>query len=651
MARQLILGTAGHIDHGKTALVRALTGTDCDRLPEEKARGITIDIGFAKLDLDDVELGIVDVPGHERFVKNMLAGATGIDLAMLIIAADDSIMPQTREHFEILKLLGIPAGVIVLTKADLVDETTCDVVKMEVEELVKDSFLAHAPVIVTSAHTGLGISELKSALRDLCHSLPVSQRIDWFRMAIDRVFVRHGHGTVVTGSPSSGSVRVNDVLEWHKGDGTSEPVRIRAINNHGKAVEEVHHGQRAALNLAGLSHTDVHRGQELARVGYLRASRVLTVRLSVSNQHHRAIKHRLPIRLHMGTAEILATISLLDSDRVKPGESALAQLFLEHPATAIWGQPFVIRDSSAEQTLGGGQILQPVASKLRRRQMDAIEKIEELTSDDAKTRITTAAWFAGYDGFQIEDLVRSTGLPPDRIESELELAQSDNSIVRLSLSHQQSILVHTDRITELGERILVTLADLHSELPLFTNHDRQKVLARLDYLQHEPLIQAVIDQLIRQKRIVGDSKRIARADFKPVLSVAQRKIKDKIIADHLKAGFTPPEMKEFVNVAAGNASLLKEIVEVAAAEGFLVRLSEGLFLHSDHDLELRQRVRERLQDGVGATVAEIRDLLGTTRKYAVPLCEYLDRIGLTRRDGDLRVLSERETKNPAVEAG
>src|SRR6516162_8236261 len=266
MTRDLILGTAGHIDHGKTSLVKALTGIGCDRLPEEKARGITIDIGFARLDLPPFHLGIVDVPGHERFVKNMLAGATGIDLAVLVVAADDSVMPQTREHLEILRLLGLKHGVIALTKADLVDATTRDVAEMEIRELVQGSFLADAPIVPTSAITGVGLDELKASIADACRRVEQRAGSEWFRLAIDRGFVVQGHGTVVTGSVTSGTVKISDELEWlPKG----ERVRVRSLHNHDRPVEEVRRGQRAAINLAGVPLEQVVRGQELATPGYL----------------------------------------------------------------------------------------------------------------------------------------------------------------------------------------------------------------------------------------------------------------------------------------------------------------------------------------------------------------------------------------------
>jgi len=639
MPHDLILGTAGHIDHGKTSLVKALTGTDCDRLPEEKARGITIDIGFAHLTLGDYRLGIVDVPGHERFIKNMLAGATGIDLALLIVAADDSVMPQTREHLEILRLLGVKQGVIALTKADLVDEMTLQVSESEVGELVRGTFLEAAPIITTSTVTGQGLDALRAALLEACQRVgnPDSTRT-WFRLPIDRAFVVQGHGTVVTGSVLSGSCRVDDEFEWHKGDGTKQIVRIRGLNNHDQSVDMVHRGQRAAINLAGIPHEEVRRGQELATPGYLTPSKVLTVQLHAIGDAKRSIKHRLPMRLHVATAEVMATVSLLDCDVIAPGESGFAQLFLDEPVTTVWGQPFVLRDSSAEHTLGGGQILQPVATKIRRRHLEQLVQVEQLASENLLDRATAAAWFAGYAGFQPYDLVRDVGVDPGNIDSIVAQLLTTKSVVDLQLSPTRKLLLHADRVRELEDRLLKTLVALHEANPLMTNHDRGKTLATLEYVGDEALLQAITDRLIREKKLVGDARRIASADFKPKLSANQRKLKDRIVEEHRLAGFQPPEPGSFAHHAAGNATALGDIFEVAIAEGLLVRITGDIYLHATSEEQLRLTITERLRDGAGLTVSEIRELLGTTRKFAVPICEYLDRIGLTRRDGDRRVL-------------
>jgi selenocysteine-specific elongation factor len=659
MTRDLILGTAGHIDHGKTSLVKALTGIDCDRLPEEKARGITIDIGFASLDLGEYRLGIVDVPGHERFIKNMLAGATGIDLALLVVSAKESVMPQTREHLEILRLLGLRHGLLALTMCDLVDETTLEVVELEVRELVKGTFLENAPLLRTSAVTGAGIPVLKAALAEVCSSVgpacragppachaapgavgPARQagptETDWFRMAIDRAFVVQGAGTVVTGSVTSGSLRAGDEVEWQP---RGEPVRVRALQNHDRPVEEVHRGQRAALNLAGVRHEEVVRGQEVATPGYLVPSRVLTVRLHCLADVKRPIKHRAAVRCHLGTAEIMGTVSLLDADAVAPGKWALAQLFLEEPATATWGQPFVLRGPSALHTLGGGQVLQPVARKVRRRHLEALERIGKLWTGSAEERALAVAWFGGFAGITPADLVRGANLSPDQTAPLIQQLREQGSLVEIAHGATHRLLLHADVLKELDDRLVGVLARLHEEFPLMASHDRRKVEAQLDYVGDEALVHAAVERLLQKKRLAGDLRRVALADFKPKLSGNQRKLKDKIVATYQAARFQPPEVESFIPQAGGNAASLGDLFDVCVAEGHLVAIGDGLYLHAEAEAEMRQQVSDRLAAGPGLTVADIRDLLGTTRKYAVPLCEYLDRVGVTRREGDLRLLA------------
>jgi selenocysteine-specific elongation factor len=638
MPHDLILGTAGHIDHGKTSLVKALTGIDCDRLPEEKARGITIDIGFAHLELGDYRLGIVDVPGHERFIKNMLAGATGIDLALLVISAKESIKPQTVEHLEILKLLGVKQGVIALTMADLVDETTREVIALEVRDLVQKTFLADAPIIATSVVTGLGIEELKTALAQAASKVSAPTQHPWFRLAIDRAFIVQGHGTVVTGSVTSGSLKVGDEVAWLPGN---EIVRVRSLQNHDQPVQEIHRGMRAALNLAGVKHEDVTRGQELATPGYLVPSKVITVRLYNLPALGHPIKHRFPIRLHLGTIETLGTVSLLDSDQLAPGDWGMAQFFLEEPVLSVFGQPFVIRSPSATATLGGGQVLQPTPEKIRRRHVELLERLEKLWSSvDVTERAMQCAWFQGRRGVMVADLVRGAGLYPDQSEAVLKSAINSGQIKSVQSSTGKEILLHADIIQEIHERVKGALANLHAEFPLMSTHDRFRVQSQLAFVGDDSLVQAAVDDMLRTKTLLGDSKRIALADHKPKLSINQRKLKEKMIETFKAARYQPPEIASFAPQAAGNASALKDITEVCVAEGYLVPITEGIYLHADNELAMREMITKMLQDGKGLMVADIRDILATTRKYAVPFCEYLDRIGVTRREGDLRYLTQ-----------
>lgn len=635
MRRELILGTAGHIDHGKTALVKALTGVDCDRLPEEKARGITIDIGFAHLDLDNYRLGIVDVPGHERFIRNMLAGATGIDLVMLVIAADDSIMPQTREHLEILELLGLRHGLVVITKADLVDDATRGVVEMEAAQLVAGTFLAKAPVVATSAVTGLGLDELKRYLAELCRQVEDQRDESWFRLAIDRAFVVQGHGTVVTGSVTSGQLRIGDDLEWLP---RGERVRVRSLQSHDESVEVVRRGMRAAINLAGIRLEDVHRGQELATPGWLVPSRVLTVKLHALKDATRPLKHRAPVRFHIGTAEIMGTVSLLDADEVAPGATALAQVFLDEPAVAVFGQAFVIRGPSATYTLGGGQVLQPHPPKIRRRHEEVLRHVVDLAEGEPATRAAAAAWFRGFAGVTAADLVRDAGTAPSQAAALLTDLRQQGTLHAIATGTVPR-LVYGARLREVSDRVVKVLHQFHDRFPLLSTIDRPKIVAQFDYLGDDALVNGVIDQLLHAGTLMGDARRVALAVHKPRLSANQRKLKERIVAAFREAKFQPPDPASFVPFAAGLAQSLQDLFDVCVAEGELVAIGPHLYLHADHEATLRKLVAQRLADGRAATVSELRELLGTTRKFAVPMCEYLDRIGFTRREGDLRTLA------------
>ena len=445
-----------------------------------------------------------------------------------------------------------------------------------------------------------------------------------------------GHGTVVTGSVHSGSLRVGDEVEWQP---RGERVRVRSLQNHDPPVEEVHRGQRAAINLAGVRHEEVVRGQEIAAPGYLVPSRVLTVRLHCLSDMKRPIKHRLPVRFHVGTSEIMGVVALLDCDAIAPGRWGLAQLFLDEPATATWGQPFVVRDSSAQHTLGGGQVLQPAARKVRRRHLEMLERIERLWTGDARDRALTTAWFAGFGGFTPADLVRGAGIGPDEAAGQIARLRDEGELVEFATGGARRVLLHKDMVNELEERVSGGSGRVARAVPAddAARPPQGRVAARL-----------------RRRRGVGPrgrgpaagpqtggrrlARRIARADFKPRLSAGLRKLKDKLVAAYQEACFQPPEPASFAGAAGGNAASLKDLFEVCVAEGFLVQVAGDLYLHADADADMRRLVKERLaQQAGGLTVAEIRDLLGTTRKYAVPLCEYLDRVGVTRREGDLRL--------------
>lgn len=633
----LILGTAGHIDHGKTSLVKALTGVDTDRLPEEKQRGITIDLGFAELTLGDVRLGIVDVPGHERFVRNMLAGATGIDLALLVVAADDSVKPQTREHLEILRLLGLEHGVIALTKCDLPDPDWLELVEAEVRELVSDTFLASAPVVRTSVMTGEGLDRLRESLRQAANAAAGAARVQRiggpFRMAIDRTFTIAGHGTVVTGSVASGRTTLGEELTLEPG---GVAVRVRGLQNHDRPAEEVHRGQRAAINLAGVHHDQIVRGQELASPGYLRPSRLLSARVSLLPTAERPLKHRARIRCHVGTAELIASLSLLDRDRLQPGETAFAQILLGEPAATVWGQPLVIRSESPVITLGGGAVLDPHAPRLRRNETAALDRLAELASADPVTRAAAALYFTGLGEWQPRDLARTAGVN-DATAAIDELTRRGD-LVDLKLSPSRALRVARRALDEIFDRIEAVLVKEHEEFPLRTMLDRSRLVNRIGYLGPDAVIDAVLAAMSRAGRLRTGERGVALPGRGPQLSNNEQKLLSQIIETYRQAAYQPPSIDEVRSQATKNQQVVAQLIALAAAEGELVEIAAGLYLHAEHEQRMRATLAEPLKGGDGLTVSQIRELLTTSRKYAVPICEYLDRTGFTRRVGDKRVL-------------
>jgi len=637
MAIDLILGTAGHIDHGKTTLVKALTGTDTDRLPEEKRRGITIELGFAELLLGEYQLGIVDVPGHERFVRNMLAGATGIDLALLVVAADDSVKPQTREHLEILRLLELTSGVIALAKCDLPEEEWIDLVEEEIRQLVAGTFLADAPLVRTSAATGLGIEALRAALAEASGKAAGSVRRNSlatpFRMAIDRAFTAPGHGTIVTGSVSSGRVAVGEGLVVEPG---GIQVRVRGLENHGCAAQEVHRGQRAAINLAGVHHSQLGRGHELAAPGHLAPSRRLSVRLNLLPAAPRPLKNRARVRLHLGTAELMASVLLLDRDQLTPGDWAAAQLFLNRPAVSTWGQPLVIRSESPVVTIGGGQVLDPDAPKLRRGQQPLLARLDDLWSSDPVERASAAVYFIGVRSWNLEHRARTAGVDDaDRVSRAL-VERGD--LVEISISPNRIIRIHQAVLDESSERILAVLAKMHSQYPLQRWLDRSRLVSRFAYLDDDALVEALLGRMAASGQVSLTERQVALAGHRPQLSTKEQELLDRIVEIYDQAGLQPPTAKQLKDQVTRNQAVVGQLVALATAEGLLVQVSADLHLHAEVERRMRETLVERLSGGKGLTVSQIREILATTRKYAVPICEYLDRIGLTRREGDLRVL-------------
>ena len=645
--RDLVIGTAGHIDHGKTALVRALTGVDTDRLPAEKRRGITIDLGFAALELGDRRLAMVDVPGHERFIRNMLAGASGLDLAMLIVAADDSVMPQTREHLEILRLLGLSGGLVALTKCDLVDPSWLDLVEEDVRALVAGTFLESAEVVRTSAATGLGIDALKESLARLCDSAPARADSGVFRMAIDRSFTVAGRGTIVTGTVASGEATVGDELEWLP---EGRRVRVRGLHRHDRPVEKVGRGARAAINLGGVHHSEIRRGHELASPGYLTASRILSVEVLASDDAARPLRHRGRYRVHLGTAEVSASLSLLGGNELEPSSTGLAQLFLAEPVASVHGQPFVIREESPPSTLGGGRVLQPSATRrIRRRDVREVDRLRRLGSADPSTRVASALASTRLAGWTEKTLARDAGIPLGDVGPAIESLKRSGALVELAIGPRRSAIVLAEVVADLEDRILRALGRLHEASPRHSGIARARVASALADLDDASLVSTLIDRLHASGRVVADGRTVALAGHEPRLSQAEKKLKREIAGAYRAGGFSPPDPSEWSAKAGARASAVAELLALLVDEEQIVEIAPGFYLDRDAEAEMRRRVFDRLSGGGVMTMAEIRDLLGTSRKFAVPIGEYLDRIGWTCREGDARTLGDRARSPEPVE--
>ncbi|MGM0491249.1 MAG: selenocysteine-specific translation elongation factor [Planctomycetota bacterium] len=638
MTTDLILGTAGHIDHGKSALIRALTGVDTDRLPEEKTRGITIDLGFTELNLGPYCVSIVDVPGHERFIRNMLAGATGMDLALLVVAADDSIKPQTREHLDILQLLHLQCGVIAITKCDLVDPEWAELVEEEVRELVLGSFLENAPIIRTSATTGMGLESLRNELETAC-KIAVESRWEHagaapFRMAIDRTFTVAGHGTVVTGSISAGTAGIGDELVIEPG---GRSVRVRGLQTHNRAVTKVRRGQRAAMNLSGVHHDQIARGHELASPNHLRPTRRFTARIHAVDSLPRPLKNRTRVRLHVGTAELLATLVLLDTDQLNRSKQATGQFFLSGEAVTVWNQPFVIRAESPVQTIGGGHVLIPDGKRLPRHDAKTLERLADLSSSDPIVRAAAALFFAGLNNWHPADLPRTAGI--EQADPVVAALRENGTLVEVSVSPTRTLRFHQESLVRLTERIATTLKKLHARYPRRIAIDRNQLQHGFSYLD-EAVLDLALSRMQQAGRIRVLPTGIALRGHGPNLTRNEQKLLDQLIERYRLCGLEAPTVQEIQETMGTDRKEMPQLVSLAAAQGHLVKVTNEYYLHRDVDQTCRDKLVSSLAAGPGLTVSQIREILNTSRKYAVPYCEFLDRSGFTCRQGNLRVLAQ-----------
>jgi selenocysteine-specific elongation factor len=614
--RNIIVGTAGHIDHGKTSLVKALTGTDADRLAEEKRRGITIDLGFAHLQLTkDLRLGFIDVPGHERFVRNMLAGAAGIDMVLFVIAADESIKPQTREHFEICRMLGVQAGVIALTKADQTDPDLLELVRLEVDEFVAGSFLENAPKVAVSSVTGAGLAELRTELERTAGAVREKSAAGWFRLPVDRSFTMKGFGTVVTGTLVSGTLGREQEVELYP---TGRRLRVRGVQVYGETAGRARAGQRTAVNLADIEPGEIERGMVLSEAGRFAPVRLFDARLDLLPSS-KALKNNAPIHLHIGSAEIEAEVRYLDKRAaLKPGASAWTRIALREPALVFPGDRFIVRMFSPVATIGGG-VVADITGRRYKRGEDVAGRLAALltASAEARTELLVAE--------------RPNGMP----ETELIALTGLHDVPRpASLQVAGGWLIAGARVNELKKQLVAKVRQFHRDNTLLEGIPKQDLKNSLipqaapEIFGH--VLSAALPEVVQQGEVVR------LATHRVVLKMDEEQARATIEAAFGNAGLSTPAVQEVLKASGLEPARARSVLQILLREGRLVRVSEELVLHITACARLRAELATR--KGRRFAVPEFKEWTGVSRKYAIPLLEYLDREHVTRRDGDQRLV-------------
>jgi len=632
----VVIGTAGHIDHGKSTLVERLTGVHPDRLPEEKARGLTIDLGFAPLVLDSGQrIGVIDVPGHERLVKNMVAGATGIDLVLLVVAADDGVMPQTREHVSIMQLLGIEVGIVVLTKIDVVDEEMRELVKEDLKDSLRGTFLERAPMLEVSSVTGAGLEALRAAIHERIASLVPRDTTGIFRMPVQRVFSSKGFGTVVTGIPIRGRAVIGDTLEIVP---LGKKGRVRGLQAYKETVDMVRAGHSSAVNLSDVDYREVHRGMVLTQPGYFRGSTMFEATFHHLESAKRPLVHQSSIRLHVGTVEALGKVYLLEKKSLEPGEDAFVQFRLEEPIVAAPGDRYVVRLHSPLETIGGGEILDQSRWRLKTGKAHVLEMLREKESavGDAKRLLASALHASGYEAMAEKDLAVRCGLPPDEARKLVEELVASGELLRASRAGQ---LISARRLEEARAEVL-RAAEAH-----FRENPKRLHLEKLQLRQamgaHEVFFDDLLAGMEEDGLIVeAPGSKLRFRDFGPKLGSADEAIRAEILEALGSSPFMPPSPAEIAEAKGKPLRAVESLVSLLEEEGELVRLADGVYFRKDALEDARKKLREHLEVHRTMTAADAKNVLGSTRKYSIPLLEHFDKEGFTLRRGDLRELKK-----------
>jgi selenocysteine-specific elongation factor len=631
-AKSVIVGTAGHIDHGKSTLIEALTGTHPDRLEEEKRRGITIDLGFAFLEEGGVRFGFVDVPGHERFVKNMLAGTSGIDLVLLVVAADEAIKPQTREHFDICRLLGVKRGVIALTKSDLVDTYSVEIVQAEIEDFLKGSFLEDAPILPVSAKTGAGLGQLKLALLEAARETEDKHSEHHFRLPIDRSFAVKGFGTVVTGTLISGHLAVGDEVELLP---EKKLLRVRGLQTGGKSVPRAVAGQRTAVNLAGVDYTALRRGMVIAAPGKFGKTRRIDTQLELLASAPR-LKNRADVHFHAATAETLAEVRLYDRTELAPGQTAMAQLRLADEIVAVRGDRFIVRQASPLITIGGGEILDPLAKRPIRKDTGRVKFLATLAGG-SHDEILLAMVERNILGIGVVEIVGRTGWRETEVQSAAQtLAQTGAVHI---VNAEPLLLLAEPLFQEFSTKLLARVESFHQDNPLLPGIAREDLRASLGRRVRTETFRTALDELVKQKKIAAQGELLKKPGSEISLTPEEAKAKQQMEQAFRKGGLAVPSVKEVLAQLVIESRRAEKILQILLRDKVLVRVSAELIFHHQALSQLPTMLQTyKKSRGERLGVPAFKELTGITRKYAIPLLEYLDRQRLTRRMGDERVI-------------
>ena len=627
--KHLIVGTAGHVDHGKTTLIQAMTGINTDRLKEEQERGLTIDLGFASLALPSGRtVGIVDVPGHERFLKNMLAGATGVDIALLVVAADEGVMPQTKEHIDILELLESRQGIVALTKCDAAEADWLGVVEDDLRDYLADTFLRDARIVRVSGVTGDGIEALVGEIDRLAEIAEARPAAGPFRLPIDRVFTMTGFGTVVTGTLVSGTMKIGDAVRvLPKGIDS----RVRGIQVHGEKREAAQAGSRVAVNLAGVEVADLERGDVLLPPGYLQASSAIDASVRVLDDAPRPLATRTRVRLHIGTAEVLGRVTVLGGREIEPGKRGFIQLKLEGPVVAARGDRFVLRFYSPMRLLGGGIVLDPAAPKHRASETRVVERLEKKLKGDPVDMVEDAL-STREAGLSVDELARVASLSVDDAKAALEELTQAGRVVKAG-----SRFMHQAAVRNLAEAAKVVLAAYFETNPMKSGMPKEKFRQLLGPTMDAKDFQALLSLMASAGELETSDISVNLPGRVPELGEKERQLADSIKRAYREAGVNPP-LPADIEKQYGPAS--KDVLALLIERGELVKVAVDLLFHKDALADAESALRAYLRERGQTTVAEFRDLIGSSRKYVVPLLEYFDKQRVTRRVGDMRVLGK-----------